>query len=66
MQLIKAIYTYDNASGRVRRIYGEKAPAEITAENVFEFYRYDSGAKEFKILSGCKSFSYVVHGVLIK
>jgi hypothetical protein len=64
--MIKGIYSYDSINNRVRKVYGDKAPAEILEENVSEFYRYDSGAREFKILDGCRSFSYVVHGVFIK
>lgn len=60
------MYTYDSGSGGVSKIYGEKAPAEIHAEDVLKFYRFDSGAKEFKVLDGCKSFSYAVHAIYIK
>lgn len=45
MQIVKGIYSFDNGSNRIRRIYGDKAPPEIFEENVTEFYRYDSGAR---------------------
>lgn len=62
-KVIKAIYTLDHSQITLQRIYGDKAPFEICSEQVKNFYRFDSGSREFKILDGCKSFSYVVHAI---
>jgi hypothetical protein len=60
---IKAIYVLDSTQTCLQKIYGEKAPQEIMAENVQSFYRFDSGSREFKKIDGCKSFSLAVHAI---
>ena len=62
----KAIYTLDHSQTILQKIYGEKAPVEISSEQVKTFYRFDSGCRDFKRLDGCKSFSYVVHAIDIR
>lgn len=44
-KIIKAIYTLDNSQTKLQKIYGEKGPTEITADQVQEFYRFDSGSR---------------------
>jgi hypothetical protein len=62
-KMIKAIYVLESSQASLQKIFGEKAPQEILAENVKAFYRYDSGSREFKRLDGCKSFSLAVHAI---
>ena len=39
----------DSASIEIKKIYGSSsAPNNIESSSVFMYYRYDSGAKEFK------------------
>ena len=62
-KVIKAIYVLDQSQTILHKIFGEKAPSEISSEQVNSFYRFDSGCREFKKLDGCKSFSLVVHAI---
>ena len=62
-KIIKGIYILDNSQTKLERIYGEKAPAEITVDRVQEFYRFDSGSREFKKVDGCRSFSLSIHAI---
>jgi hypothetical protein len=51
---------------KITKIHGDKGPAEIFAEQVHEFYRFDSGSREFKKIDGCKCFSFSVHAIDLK
>lgn len=48
------------------RIYGDKGPSEVFPEQVHEFYRFDSGSREFKKIDGCKTFSFSIHAIDLK
>ena len=61
--MIKAIYVLDSTQSILHKIYGDKAPQEITSEQVSTFYRFDSGCREFKKVDGCKSFSLAIHAI---
>ena len=52
-------------NNRVRKIYGEKAPEEISEEQVHSFFQYDSGGRTWKRLDGNKSFSLVIQAVAL-
>jgi hypothetical protein len=53
----RGLYSHDG-SGWVQKIYGgSKAPNEITEDIVGKYFRYDSGAKEFKEIVGMKRFN---------
>lgn len=62
-KIIKGIYILDNSQTYLSKIYGEKAPSTISPDRVQEFYRFDSGSREFKKVAGCRSFSYVIHAI---
>lgn len=62
-KMIKGIYTFDSTQVYLRKIYGEKSPQDITADMVQEFYRFDSGSREFKKVDGCRSFSLSIHAI---
>jgi len=66
-QDFKALYTYDEDEKIVDRIYGLKdSPAVLDESMIQNFYRYDSGAREFKRLAENKSFSIAVDAVSLK
>lgn len=62
-KIIKGIYILDSSQTRLERIYGDKAPLEVTVDEVKEFYRFDSGSREFKKVDGCRSFSFIIHAI---
>lgn len=62
-QGFKALYTFDQNSEQVQLLYGEKAPLSLDASQIQAYFKYDSGAKEFKVLPGNKSFSQSVDAV---
>ena len=65
--MIKGIYILDHSQTKLQRIFGDKAPPEITSDRVQSFYRFDSGSRDFKKVDGCRSFSLAIHAVdLIK
>ena len=65
-KVIKGIYVMDfTQNNRVRKIYGEKAPEEISEEQVHSFFQYDSGGRTWKRLDGNKSFSLVIQAVAL-
>jgi hypothetical protein len=65
--VIKGIYTLDSNQSKLTKIYGDnKAPMEVVSEQVLQFYRFDSGSREFKKIDGCKSFSFSVHAIDMK
>ncbi len=41
------------------------APATLEANLVENYYRYNSGAKEFKLIQGNKNFSRAVDAVML-
>ncbi len=48
-------------------VYGPKdSPQTLEQGMVNEFYRYDSGAKEFKRIPGNKNFSIAVDAISIR
>lgn len=64
-QDFKALYSHDG-SGYVEKIYGPTVPTipEILDELMVEkFFRYDSGNKVFKELTGIKTFSLTTDAV---
>lgn len=55
-QKFKGLYSHDG-NGNVSKLYGNSSvPLEIKDENVSKFFRYNSGAKEFKEIVGMKRF----------
>lgn len=47
---------YGHEDGKVFKIYGnDSAPKVIAEEMIKEYYKYDSGAKEFKLIKGMKT-----------
>ena len=65
-KVIKGIYILEGNQEKITKIYGDKAPGEIFPEQVHEFYRFDSGSREFKKIDGCKSFSFSIHAIDMK
>lgn len=65
-KVIKGIYILDVNQTKLFKIYGDKAPQEIVAEQVLQFYRFDSGSREFKKIDGCRSFSFSIHAIDMK
>lgn len=66
-QDFKALYSYTEEEGVLRLVHGGKdAPGVIEREMVYDFYKYDSGAKEFRRIPGNKSFSIAVDAVSLK
>lgn len=66
-QDFKALYTYDDEEGVVEQVCGLKdAPSVLEEDMVQNFFRYDSGAKEFKKLQGNRCFSLAVDAVSLK
>lgn len=56
-QKFRGLFSHDG-NGNVERLYGGvKIPLEITEDMVDKYYRYDSGAKEFKEIVGMKRFN---------
>lgn len=56
---------YELSEGAVHKVFGpSNCPEEIVAADVKSFFRYDSGAKEFKMLQ-CKSFSINTDAVVL-
>ena len=60
----KGLYCKDNLTMEIKKIYGpSSAPSVIDSSCVFIYYRYDSGAKEFKeihVKDFCNSVDAVV------
>ncbi len=51
----KGIYIYKTGSENITKIHGHsKLPEIVNVADVKNFYRYDSGAKEFKQMKGNK------------
>eukprot|EP00826_Nyctotherus_ovalis_P066492 TRINITY_DN982_c0_g2_i4.p1 TRINITY_DN982_c0_g2~~TRINITY_DN982_c0_g2_i4.p1 ORF type:complete len:712 (-),score=194.84 TRINITY_DN982_c0_g2_i4:75-2210(-) len=66
-QDFKALYSYTEEEGMLRLVYGGKdVPTVIEQEMVYDFYKYDSGAKEFRRIAGNKSFSIAVDAVSLR
>jgi len=66
-QDFKALYSYSEEEGILRLVYGAKdSPVVIDQSMVNDFYRYDSGAKEFRHIPGNKSFSIAVDAVSLR
>ena len=64
---MKALYAYDSVANEIRKIYSiGNAPANIDASQVENYYRYNSGSKEFKPINGNKSFSLAVDAVSLQ
>ncbi|CAI2380791.1 unnamed protein product [Moneuplotes crassus] len=56
-QKFKGLYSHDGL-GTVNKLYGgTKMPTEILEDYVNKYYKYDSGAKEFKEVVGMKRFN---------
>lgn len=65
----RALYKFDFETGSVTRLFflGSTTPPEsLNCSMIQEWFRYDSGAKEFKPIKGNKSFSKVVDAVSLK
>jgi hypothetical protein len=66
-QDFKAIYVYNESKNRLEFIFGSKdSPEVIDQLMVNAFYRYDSGAKKFRVIPENKSLSLAVNAVSIK
>ena len=66
-QDIKAIYMLNEEAEVAEFVYGAKdSPSIIGRPMVNNYYRYDSGAKKFRLLQGNKNFSIAVDAVSIK
>lgn len=65
-QDLKALYEYDSATEVVRKLYGPGMWPEVLEPGVVHsYYRYDSGAKEFRQLQ-CHGFSIATDAVVLK
>ena len=63
----RALYSYKEDTNLVEYVYGPKdSPPTLEQGMVNEFYRYDSGAKEFRHIPGNKNFSIAVDAVSLK
>lgn len=61
------MYCYENNNEQIKRVYANgNAPATIDANMVENYFRYNSGAKEFKPIQGNKSFSRAVDAVSLQ
>jgi len=60
------LYAYDTNTEEIRKVYSNgNAPAVLDASVVENYYRYNSGAKEFKHIQGNKNFSRAVDAVYL-
>ncbi len=65
-QDLKALYEYDSTTEAVRKLYGPGMwPDALEPSVVHSYYRYDSGAKEFRQLQ-CHGFSIATDAVVLK
>jgi len=65
-QDLKALYEYDSTTEAVRKLYGPGMwPDVLEPALVHSYYRYDSGAKEFRLLQ-CHGFSISTDAVVLK
>jgi len=61
-----ALYSFNTLTNEVHKVHGHsKYPSSLTANLVKVFFRYDSGAKEFKTLQ-CKDFIIGCDAVVLK
>ncbi|KAJ3127862.1 Calmodulin-regulated spectrin-associated protein 2 [Nowakowskiella sp. JEL0407] len=61
----RGLYTYDITLSQVLKCYaGGSGPDVLSEEDILEFYKYDSGAREFKLLP-TKHFGRSVHAVVL-
>ena len=66
-QDFKALYIYNESENILELLFGVKdLPEVINQSMVNTFYRYDSGAKKFKLIPENKSFSLAVNAISIK
>ncbi|OMJ81727.1 hypothetical protein SteCoe_17779 [Stentor coeruleus] len=63
---VRGLYSHDPNTGEVNKIYGPNyLPETLESSVVTAFFRYDSGAKEFKQLQ-CKDFIAATDAVFLK
>lgn len=69
----RALYCHDGGgaggliSGTVQKLHGPTTIPDVLDDKMIEkFFRYESGIKSFKELSGIKSFTLTVDAVTIK
>jgi len=63
-QDFKALYAYDTATEEIRKVHAiGNAPVLLDPSIVENYYRYNSGGKEFKVIQGNKNFSRAVDAV---
>lgn len=61
----KALYSHDGI-GTVEKVYGPQNIPELLDDKMVEkFFRYDSGNKVFKELTGIKSFSITTDAIAL-
>jgi len=66
-QDFKALYVYNEEAEKAEFIYGPKECQPVLDQPMInDFYRYDSGAKEFKHIPGNKNFSLAIDAVSLK
>ena len=62
----RGLYTHDPNTGEINKIYGPGyLPEVLDSAMVASYFRYDSGAKEFKLLQ-CKDFITATDAVALK
>jgi len=64
-QDFKALYSYNEEKDIAELVYGQSYTV-LDQSMVKTFYRYNSGAKEFRSMPGNKSFSIAVDAVALK
>lgn len=63
---VRGLYSHDPNTGEVNKVYGPNyLPDTLESSVVTAFFRYDSGAKEFKQLQ-CKDFIAATDAVFLK
>ena len=60
------MYTFDNNTQMTRKIYSNgNVPVMLDETMIAAYYRYDSGAREFKLIPDNKTLSIVVDAVAL-
>jgi hypothetical protein len=63
---VRGLYSHDSNTGEVIKVYGPGyLPDKLDPSTVSTYFRYDSGAKEFKLLQ-CKDFIVATDAVCLK
>ncbi|TPX36324.1 hypothetical protein SmJEL517_g01630 [Synchytrium microbalum] len=61
----RGLYTYDPNLDTVHRVSVSKGPDKLDPKDIAAYYKYDSGARDFKRIEGCCGFGRSVHAVAL-